>query len=70
LQNKGENIVANLSLFNLISATSSIPAVIDVVFEKPILHKASDYMMTIVRFNAPLNSISPNNDMSERTFAI
>jgi hypothetical protein len=27
-------------------------------------------MMTIVRFNAPLNSISPNNDMSERTFAI
>jgi hypothetical protein len=70
LQNKGENIVANLSLFNLISAISSIPAVIDVALEKPILHKASYYMMTIVRFNAPLYSISPNNDMSDRTFGI
>jgi hypothetical protein len=69
-QNKEENIVANLSLFNPIKANSSIPAVIDIALEKPILPKASDYKMTIVRFNAPLNSIPPNYDMSGSTFTI
>jgi hypothetical protein len=69
-QSKGENIVANLSLFNPITATSSIPAVIDIALEKPILLKASDYKMTILRFNAPLNSIFPNYDMTGRTFTI
>jgi hypothetical protein len=69
-QIKGENIVANLSLFNPITATSSIPAIIDVAIEKPILPKASDYKMTIIRFNAPLDSIIPNYDMSDRTFTI
>jgi hypothetical protein len=70
LQNKGENTVANLSLFNPITATSTIPAVIDIALEKPIPPKASDYKKTIVRFNAPLNSISPNYLMSGRTFTI
>jgi hypothetical protein len=69
-QSKGENIVANLSLYNPITATSSIAAVIDVPLEKPILLKASDYKMTIIRFNAPLDSILPNYDMSGRTFTI
>jgi hypothetical protein len=32
-QSKGENVVANLYLFNPISATSSIPAVIDIALE-------------------------------------
>jgi hypothetical protein len=32
-QSKGENIVANLSLFNPITATNSIPAVIDIALE-------------------------------------
>jgi hypothetical protein len=69
-QSKGENIVANLSLFNPITASSSIPAVIDIALEKPILLKASDYKMTILRFNAPLNSIYPNYDMTGRVFSI
>jgi hypothetical protein len=69
-QSKGENIVANLSLFNPITATSSIPAVIDIALEKPILLKASDYKMTILRFNAPLDSIFPNYDMTGRQFSI
>jgi hypothetical protein len=69
-QNKEENIVANLSLFNPISATSSIPAVIDIALEKPILLKASDYKMTILRFNAPLDSIYPNYDMVGKVFSI
>jgi hypothetical protein len=69
-QSKGENIVANLSLYNPITATSSISAVIDVPLEKPILLKASDYKMTIIRFNAPLDSIQPNYDMTGKTFAI
>jgi hypothetical protein len=69
-QSKGENIVANLSLFNPITATSSIPAVIDIALEKSILPKASDYKMTILRFNAPLDSIFPNYDMTGREFSI
>jgi hypothetical protein len=69
-QVKGENIVAHLSLFNPTTATSGIPAVIDVPLEKPILYKASDYKMTIIRFNAPLDSIFPNYDMSNRIFTI
>jgi hypothetical protein len=69
-QVKGENIVGNLSLYNPITATSSIAAIIDVPLEKPILHKASDYKMTIIRFNAPLNSIIPNYDMTDRVFII
>jgi hypothetical protein len=69
-QSKGENIVANLTLFNPITATSSIPAVIDIALEKPILPKASDYKMTILRFNATLDSIFPNYDMTGRQFSI
>jgi hypothetical protein len=69
-QSKGENIVANLSLFNPITATTSIPAVIDIALEKPVLPKASDYKMTILRFNAPLDSIFPNYDMSGRELTI
>jgi hypothetical protein len=69
-QSKGENIVANLSLYNPITATSSIPAVIDIPLEKPILSRASDYKMTIIRFNAPLDSIQSNYDMTGKIFTI
>jgi hypothetical protein len=53
----GENIVANLSLYNPIDAKEPIPAVLDVPLEKPILDKCSNYKMTILRFNCPLYSI-------------
>jgi hypothetical protein len=53
----GENIVANLSLYNPIDANGPIPAVLDVPLEKPILDKCSNYKMTILRFNCPLYSV-------------
>jgi hypothetical protein len=56
----GENIVANLSLFNPVDAKEPIPAVLDVPLEKPILDKCSNYKMTILRFYCPLSLIRPN----------
>jgi hypothetical protein len=53
----GENIVANLSLYNPIDADKAIPAVLDVPLEKPILDKCSNYKMTILRFQCPLYSV-------------
>jgi hypothetical protein len=66
----GENIVANLSLFNPIDAYTPIPAVLDVALEKPILNKCSDYKMTILRFYCPLSSIRPNYIIKGRTFVV
>ncbi|MCS7318162.1 MAG: hypothetical protein NZZ41_07670 [Candidatus Dojkabacteria bacterium] len=68
-QPKGENIVANLSLYNPINSVSNIPASIDIGLEKPILLKCSDYKMTILRFNAPLNNISPTFNMEGKNFS-
>jgi hypothetical protein len=66
----GENIVANLTMFNLFDAPSPIPAVLDVVFEKPILDKCSNYKMTMLCFHCPLYSIRPNYIIKGQKFEV
>jgi hypothetical protein len=66
----GENIVANLSLFNPVDANTPIPAVLDVALEKPILDKCSNYKMTILRFNCPLYTIRPNYIIKGQEFIV
>jgi hypothetical protein len=68
--NEGENIVANLSLYNPINATSNIEANIDVALEKPILKRCNDYKLTIVRFRIPLSNIVPSFDLNGNFFRI
>jgi hypothetical protein len=45
---RGENIVANLSLYNPITASSPIPASIDVALEKPILRRCKTFVVRLV----------------------
>jgi hypothetical protein len=66
----GENIVANLTLFNKFDAKSPIPAVLDVVLEKPILDKCSNYKMAILRFQCPLYNIRPNYIIKGQEFIV
>jgi hypothetical protein len=66
----GENIVANLTMFNPFDAPSPIPAVLDVALEKPILDKCSNYKMTILRFHCPLYSIRPNYIIKGQEFIV
>jgi hypothetical protein len=66
----GENIVANLTMFNPFDAKESIPAVLDIDLEKPILDKCSNYKMTILRFHCPLYSIHPNYIIKGQEFIV
>jgi hypothetical protein len=70
LDPRGENIVANLSLYNPITSSSPIPASIDVALEKPILRRCKDYKMTILRFQCSLSSIYPNYNLTGKTFVV
>jgi hypothetical protein len=54
-----ENIIANVSLSNPMTATQKIPATIDVALEKPILPRCKDYKLAIDLFQCPLTSVRP-----------
>jgi hypothetical protein len=55
----GENIVANIGLYNPIEATKKIRAELDVALEKPILNRCKDYKLTVLRFQCMLTSVKP-----------
>jgi hypothetical protein len=65
-----ENIVANISLYDLVTATTKIPANIDVGLEKPILRKCSDYKVTILRFQCSLTSVQPPYNLNGKSIKI
>jgi hypothetical protein len=69
-QPHSENIVANISLYNPVTATTKIPANIDVGLEKPILRKCSDYKLTILRFQCPLTSVFPPFTINGQIFTM
>jgi hypothetical protein len=51
----GNNVYVNLSLYNPNDAL--IPASIDVSLEKPIVERANEYQLSIIRFTCPLTNI-------------
>jgi hypothetical protein len=51
----GNNVYVNLSLYNPNDAL--IPATIDVSLEKPIVEKADEYKLSVIRFTCPLRTI-------------
>jgi len=60
---KDDKIVANLSLYNPNMASQPLETSIDVSLEKPIVHRMSDYKLTIARFRVPLGNIFPSFDL-------
>jgi len=60
-----DNIFINLTLYN--STDTHIPASIDVGLEKPILKNASDYKLSVIRFECPLYDVFPSYDLSSLT---
>jgi hypothetical protein len=61
---EGENIYVNLSLYN--NTQNNIPASLDISIEKPIVERADEYKMSIIRFtcflyNIPRYYLSFNN---------
>jgi hypothetical protein len=44
---------------NPVDNNEKIPAVLDVALEKPIVNRAKDDKMTILRFQCPLTSVDP-----------
>jgi hypothetical protein len=67
---KDDNIVANLSLYNPSTATQPLDASMDVSLEKPLLHRMSDYKLTIARFRVPLGNIFPSFDLRNLVFQV
>jgi len=55
IYHEGDNIYINMSIFN--DQDKQIPAAIDVSLEKPIVEKASDYKLSIIRFTCPLTTV-------------
>jgi hypothetical protein len=60
-----DNIFINLTLYN--STDTHIPATIDIGLEKPVLKNASDYKLSIVRFECPLYDVLPSYDLTSLT---
>jgi hypothetical protein len=70
LSPSGQNIVANLSLYNPVDNNEKIPAVLDVALEKPIVNRDKDYKMTILRFQCPLTSVQPTFNLNGKTIEV
>jgi hypothetical protein len=65
-----ENIMANISLYNPVTATQKIPANIDVALEKPILMRCKDYKLAVDLFQCPLTSVRPLYSLQGITLGI
>jgi hypothetical protein len=59
IYHEGENIYVNLSLYN--NQDTQINAAIDVALEKPIVEKANEYKLSVIRFTCPLGAIPRYN---------
>ena len=67
IYHEGENIYVNLSLYNNQDAQNN--AAIDVALEKPIVEKANDYKLSIIRFTCPLTTV-PRYSLNNINFTV
>jgi hypothetical protein len=66
----GENIVANIGLYNPVGAPNKIRAELDVALEKPILNRCRDYKLTVLRFQCMLTSVRPLFSVDGKVFRL
>jgi hypothetical protein len=66
----GENIVANIGLYNPVEETTKIMAQLDIPLEKPILNRCKDYKLTVLRFQCMLTSVKPLFSVDGKIFRL
>jgi len=66
----GENIVANIGLYNPVESSKKIRAELDVALEKPILNRCKDYKLTVLRFQCMLTSVKPLFSVDGKVFRL
>jgi len=67
IYHEGENIYVNLSLYN--NQDAQINASIDVALEKPIVERANEYKLSIIRFTCPLGTV-PRYSLASINFQV